>query len=616
MAQTAHTQPARFSDYLKEMKESGAVLAWIWQELVSAEGKRNLVRMLGAMVLSTLLLALQPLLFAQIINRVHDPKLQLLMACVGGLGIVALMQLGAQLLQEVVREKAWNRTIFSMHHRINELFYEKSLGQHADEGATLNYTTIDRGKSRIETIQQMLLFDAGGMIIQIIFSYLLMWIIGWWAGLIATALVLTHVLWSLYLNYHISKETESIEEEFRAQSRQMNERWEKIARVKTSGKTASEHNRLFAWFDEVLGRDLRFWCWFARQAKIRDSVVVVTRILVIAYGAYLVYRGDWQVGTLIPLYAWITDLSLNLGWIGHAERRINQQVPYIKAMRNALMTLPTFKEDQGHVMQNEEPIEVAFKNVSLSYGDQGSDFYPILEDVSFRIRPGEKVALIGPSGAGKTSVMKLLLRYMDPTSGEIWVNGSRLTEVQLGSWMEHVGYIPQQPQVFDGTIRYNLTFGLSEERQATISDEEIWEVMRLLQVDFKDRLTHGLDTLVGKDGMKLSGGQAQRLMIGAAVIKKPIFMVIDEATSSLDSTTELLVQQGLEKILAGPTGALIVAHRLSTVRTMCNRFMVLRPLDQVAEGSSQVEAEASSFEELYERSPTFRRLADDQHITI
>lgn len=609
------TRPIRFSSYLKEMRESGAVLAWIWQELLSREGKALLARMLGAMLLASLLLALQPLVFAQIINHAQGTELRILLTFIGALAALAILQLGAHLLQETLREKAWNRTMLSMHRRINELFYEKSLGQHSEEGTTLNYTTIDRGKSRIETIQQMFLFDTGAMLIQLSFSYLLMWVISWWAGLVATFLIFAHLLWSLYLNYHIARETEPIEQAFRAQSREVNERWEKIVRVKTAGKALSEHERLFSWFDDILKKDCRFWCWLIRQAKLRDSIVHVARVLVIAYGAYLVYVGQWQIGTLVPLYAWMTDLSLNLGWIGHAERRINQQVPYIKAMRSALMSPPSFSEEAGKEMHNEEPIEVSFRDVSLSYGEAG-ERYPILRDVSFVICPGEKVALIGPSGAGKTSIMKLVLRYMDPSSGEIWVNGSRLGDVRLSSWMEHVGYIPQQPQVFDGTIRYNLTFGLSPERQRTITDEEIWEVMRLLQIDFGNRLTHGLDTRVGKDGMKLSGGQAQRLMIGAAVIKRPIFMVIDEATSSLDSTTERLVQRGLEQVLAGPTGALIVAHRLSTVRSMCNRFMVLRPLEEVPHGGSQVEAEARSFEELYAISPTFRRLADDQHVRI
>lgn len=616
MTEPQVTQPSRFSDYLKEMRESGSVLKWIWVELVGAEGKRYMVKMLGVMFVASLLFALQPLVFAQIINQLNAREPSLLITFIIILVALVFLQLGIQMLQEVLRERAWNRTIFSMHSRINELFYEKSLGQHSEEGTTLNYTTIDRGKSRVETIQQMILFDAGAMIVQVLFSFLLLWYIAWWVGLIALLLVTIHITWSFYLNFHIARDTDSIEKEFRAQGRQVHERWEKIVRVKTSGKASSEHTRLYGWFTDVLNADLKFWCWCIRQGKIRNAVIHTIRVSVIAYGAYLVYQGVWQIGTLIPLYAWLSDLSQNLNWIGLAERRINQQVPYIKAMRNALMSPPTFAEDVGARMHNKEPIQVRFDRVNLAYDDSPTERHHILKDVSFTIQPGEKMALIGPSGAGKTSIMKLLLRYMDPSSGEIWVNGSHLTEVQLSSWMEHVGYIPQQPQVFDGTVRYNLTFGLSEERQRTITDEEIWEVMRLLQIDFGARLTHGLDTLVGKDGMKLSGGQAQRLMIGAAVIKKPIFMVIDEATSSLDSSTERLVQEGLEKVLAGPTGALIVAHRLSTVRNMCNRFMVLRPLEEVGEGASQIEALAHSFEELYAVSPTFRRLANDQQVSI
>jgi ABC-type multidrug transport system fused ATPase/permease subunit len=616
MAHETATPPARFGDYLKEMKESVVVLRWIWDELLNKAGKRYLVRMLVAMILSVAFFAIQPLIFAQIINHVRDSRAALLAAFVGIFAISVLMKTIAQYFQEVLREKAWNRTIFSMQERINELFYEKPLGQHSEEGTTLNYTTIDRGKNRIETIQQLLLFDAGAMIIQIIVSYILMWFVSWWVGLLATVLVCMNVVWSLYLNYHISVKTESIEKEFRAQGRQVNERWEKIIRVKTSGKSSSEHKRLFTWLDEILIRDQTFWCWYIKQAKIRDGVGHGVRVLVIGLGAYFVYRHMWQVGTLVPLYSWMTDLSSNLGWVGNAERRINQQVPYIKAMRNALMSPAAFTDDDGIEMHNKEPIKVTFNNVGLAYKDGGLLSDPILQGISFTVQPGEKVALIGASGAGKSTLMKLLLRYMDPTSGEIWVNGSRLTEVKRASWMEHVGYIPQREQVFDGTIRYNLTFGLTDERRASITDDEIWELMRLLQIDFGKRLTHGLDTLVGKDGMKLSGGQAQRLMIGAAVIKDPIFMVIDEATSSLDSQTEKLVQEGLETILDGPIGALIIAHRLSSVRSLCTRFLVLRPLEDVPEGGSQIEADASSFEELYACSPTFRQLADAQHLKI
>lgn len=615
MAHESSTPPARFSEYLKEMKESGVVLSWIWTELLNDEGKRYLVRMTGAMFLATIFFAVQPLLFAQILNYVHANGASMLDLFFIGFASIVFLRITAQYFQETIREKAWNRTIYSLTERINELFHEKTLGQHSEEGATLNYTTIDRGKNRIEGIQQLLLFEAGGMIIQIIISYVLMWYISWWIGLIATAMIVVYVVWSFYLNYHISRVTEPLEKEFRAHNRQVHERWEKVIRVKTSGKATSERNRLAAWFKDLLSRDQAFWCWYAGKSKIRDAVGHLVRIGVIGLAVYFVRHGFWQVGILMPTYIWMTDLTSNLGWVGATERRINQQVPYIKAMRDALMSTPAFLDDAGLEMHNEEPITVSFRNVSLAYKD-GEHADPVLENISFDIHPGEKVALIGASGAGKTSIMKLILRYTDPTAGEIWVNGSRLVDVQLSSWMRHVGYIPQQSQLLDGTIRYNLIFGLSEERQRSITDDEIWKLMRLLKIDFGKRLTHGLDTLVGKDGMKLSGGQQQRLMIGAAIIKDPIFLVVDEATSSLDSWTEKGVQEGLETFLDGPVGALIIAHRLDSVRRMCNRFIVLRPLGEVPEGESQIEAVAHSFEELYPLSPTFRRLADAQNIPI
>jgi ABC-type multidrug transport system fused ATPase/permease subunit len=242
---------------------------------------------------------------------------------------------------------------------------------------------------------------------------------------------------------------------------------------------------------------------------------------------------------------------------------------------------------------------------------------PAIVKINFSIGIGEKVALLGSSGAGKTTVMRKLLRFDDPTAGSILVDGIDLRQISQQSWRKGIGYIPQQAQVFDGSIRYNLTYSLTEKEKAAITDDDLWKLMKLLQIDFEERLTDGINTIVGKNGIKLSGGQAQRLMIGAAVVKKPWLLVVDEATSSLDSTTERKVQEGLASVLSETTtSALIVAHRLSTVRHLCTKFIVLKPVSEVTNGDSQVEAVASSFEELYAISPTFRRLANDQGITV
>jgi len=247
----------------------------------------------------------------------------------------------------------------------------------------------------------------------------------------------------------------------------------------------------------------------------------------------------------------------------------------------------------------------------------GHTDYPALKGINIKIQKGEFVAIMGPSGSGKSTLLNLIGALDRQTSGKVLVDGIDLRKIRQASWRRGIGYIPQQAQVFDGSIRYNLTYRLNAEEQAKITDAELWRLMQLLQIDFKDRLTNGLDTIVGKNGIKLSGGQAQRLMIGAAVIKRPWLLVVDEATSSLDSATEHEVQQGLATVLSGSaTSALIVAHRLSTVRHLCTKFVVLKAANEVQPGESQVEAIANSFEDLYRESPTFCRLADYQGVNI
>lgn len=615
-------------EYLASSRKTVWVFRWVWQRLATTESRIRMRRFAAAVGVGVFLDVAQSQFIGYVITGQSGRKWELLLlGLIGFLGCQAVGKI-VDYVEAMSREWLLGHNHGLLDRRLNELFFEKSLGQHLHESSTLNPANIERGRSEVHKMHDTIMFEGLGSFVSLAFSLLSLWWLSPVAGGIMSAVLAGHMVWMLFLNQRVLAEGSVLDADSRKLNRHRVERWDRIERVGTSAKQAEETAYMSAFFDDILARDRKLWFWFIRQSTLRDAMSLVAVAFIAGYGISRVWNGSWLVGALYPLFDWSLRVKNNIWRIGHIEREFHWSIPSVKAMIEAL-SLPPEVVDRSDAVElaSHEPISVRFERVSHTYpvasrqeldGEgNGKASGPVLRDVSFEIGPGEKVALIGPSGAGKTSVGRLALRYMDPDGGRISVNGHILSDVKLASWLRLVGYIAQQPFVFDGTIRYNLTYALEPETRERITDEELWALMQLLKIDFGERLTEGLETVVGRHGVKLSGGEAQRLMIGAAAIKKPRFMVIDEATSSLDSTTERAVQAGLAEVLREGVGALIVAHRLSTVRYLCDKFVVLRSSDQVRNGDSrQVEAVARSFEELYEISPTFRRLADDQGIVV
>ncbi len=207
---------------------------------------------------------------------------------------------------------------------------------------------------------------------------------------------------------------------------------------------------------------------------------------------------------------------------------------------------------------------VRFERVAFSYGRE-----PVLRDVSLEVKTGEMVAIVGRTGAGKTTMMDLLLRFYDPDGGRITIDGVDLRRIARDSWLDHVAVVTQEPFLFAGSIRENIRYG-----RPAASDAEIEAAARAAHVDeFVAQLPEGFDTQVGEVGVKLSGGQRQRLTIARAILKNPAVLIFDEATSSLDARSERYVQQAIDALLGGRT-VFVIAHRLSTVRN-ADKIVVL-----------------------------------------
>lgn len=603
-------------DYLKHNRETWEVCCWVWKEFISFKAKKWAKVALAALCANIVLQLLFPVSVQYVFNGLLARSLETI--CLGFGSYLICMVCGrfADYWSDHASTAVMIHVRAAKDQRITELLFEKSMGQHFQEGSNLSDANIERGRNCAGTMIEMLLFHGVDITIRLMLSFVLVFCISPVVGFIMALVVAFHLIWSFCLNKEVMKHYTPIERDWRRLNRWRIERWKKIERVKANGNESAELEAMDAFGNRVIDFDLAFWRWYRKMTFVRGTVAQIALVVSMAYGAKLVWNGQWMLGDLYPLFTWAGTIAFNIWQISALERRLNWIVPSISATKEALTMEPdiVWPKDAPAVC-SEEPISVAFENVSYAYPNPGNGL-GVLKNVSFRIAPGEKVALIGSSGAGKTTIIRLLERFADPSQGRIRVNGHDLREINLSSWVRAVGYVPQGEQVFDGTIRENLLYGLPAQTREQISEEEIWGLVDSLQINFGERLTDGLETVVGHNGVKLSGGQAQRLMLGAAAMRRPKFMIIDEGTSHLDSVTEKLVHDGLAKVLSTGVGALIVAHRLSTVRDLCGRFIVLKDASTVNNGDSQVEAVASSFEELYRISPTFRQLADEQKIRM
>lgn len=280
-------------------------------------------------------------------------------------------------------------------------------------------------------------------------------------------------------------------------------------------------------------------------------------LLVLYMGVHEIAAGRLSVGGLVTFSVFLPMLSAPIGRLTGLGSQLAEALTAVERTRELLDQASEDDEDRRVQGVTQPKGEVVFDNVSFAYGD-GPE---VLRGVSFVARPGSVTALVGPSGAGKSTIIGLVSAFYSPCAGQIRLDDIDLTSVKLDDYRRRLGLVLQEPFLFDGTIRDNVRFGAPE-----ATDEAMRAACRAAHVDeFVLRLPDGYDTTVGERGVRLSGGQKQRISIARAILANPRILVLDEATSNLDSESEALIQQGLKVLLDGRT-TFVIAHRLSTIR--------------------------------------------------
>jgi ATP-binding cassette, subfamily B, bacterial MsbA len=371
---------------------------------------------------------------------------------------------------------------------------------------------------------------------------------------------------------------------------------EKVAGIKVVKSFTTEHHEIKKFSDEV---EKSFWLTMrevqvdATQKPLLELIQAVAITLVVWYGAYEVLAGTLTVNNLIAFFVGVGLIATPIATLGKITIAIQRSMSSAERIFEVLDTQPSIADLPNAVEMPEIKGNVEFNNVEFHY-DKAT---PILKGLNLKTRPGEIVAIVGRSGAGKSTFVNLIPRFYDAVSGSVVIDGIDVKKAKLFSLRRQIGIVHQDTILFSGSIKENIAYGNFD-----ATDAQVIAAAKAANIhDFIMTLPEKYSTLVGERGVLLSGGEKQRVSIARAILRDPRILILDEATSSLDTESERLVQDALEHLIKGRT-TFIIAHRLSTVQ-VANRILVFDKGHIIEEGSHR---------ELMNKGGTYKMLYDMQ----
>ena len=450
--------------------------------------------------------------------------------------------------QHAVRELA-NRTFRHLH--------ELSLRFHLERRTGGLNRVIERGVTGVDTIVRMAVLNSIPTAVELLMiSGLVAYYFGWIyvvVVLLTVGLYVAFTFWASERRIAIRRDMNDSDTEAHAKAVDSLLNYET---VKYFGNEDHEARR----FDSSMARyeraAIRTYTSLGVLNTGQAVIFTIGTVICMLLAARDVASGALTIGGFVMINAILMQLYLPLNFMGMVYREIKQGLIDIETMFALLHEPPEIIDRPGAKKLRVKKGEIKFENVSFAYDPERQ----ILKNVSFEVPAGKMVAIVGPSGAGKSTISRILFRFYELTGGRVSIDGQNISDVTQSSLRAAIGMVPQDTVLFNDTILYNIRYGRPE-----ASDAEVREAARLAQIhDFIMTLPQGYDSLVGERGLKLSGGEKQRVAIARTILKSPPILMLDEATSALDSHTEKEIQDALERVARERT-SLVIAHRLSTV---------------------------------------------------
>ena len=472
-------------------------------------------------------------------------------------GVARLFAVAFGELRDAVFAKVAQRAMRTSALKTFEHLHALSLRYHLDRQTGGLSRVIERGVSGVEFLLNFMVFNIVPTILEILLVCGILWaMFDWRFAAVTGGTIFGYIAFSLFVTeWRIKFRREMNERDTEANTKAIDSLLN-FETVKYFGNEAHESRR----YDSAL----KMYERAAIRSKIslamlnigQAGIISIGLVAINAMAALGVIAGTLTVGDFVLVNAYLIQLYMPLNFLGFVYRQIRQSLTDMDAMYGLLKVDREVADAPGAPALGVRGGEIVFDHVNFGYDERR----PILKDVSFTVPPGRTVAIVGPSGAGKSTISRILFRFYDATDGAVRIDDQDIRAVTQASLRAAIGIVPQDTVLFNDTIYYNIAYGRPD-----ASPAEIEEAARMARIhDFVMSTPDGYQTSVGERGLKLSGGEKQRVAIARTILKQPAILLFDEATSALDTHTEQEIQKSLDEVSANRT-TLVIAHRLSTV---------------------------------------------------
>ena len=563
--------------YLKTFK---LLFPFLWPNKRSDLRKRVSLALI-CLILAKVASVYTPLILGRSVDSLTELSLgiNLLMlipiALIISYGVARIASLTFEGMRDALFSKVSQHAIREVTLTIFKHLHSLSLQFHLNRQTGALSKFIDRGTKGIDFLLRYVIFNVVPTFIEIILvSIILLNLYGYFYALITIITITIYVILTFIITQWRVQFRRDMNSADNSVSTKMIDSLLNFETVKYFNNENHEFNRLDV--------SLKKYELAANKSRHSLSLLNIAQIIVIMSGitimlvmtAFGIRSNDISIGGFVVINAYMLQLYQPLNFLGSVYREIQQSLVDMENMFNLLDEKSKVKDSLKQLKINSKT-EIKFSNISFGYDERRT----VIKDISFEVPNGKKVAIVGPTGAGKSTISRLLFRFYDPTNGSIYINDENINSISQHSLRKIIGVVPQDTVLFNDTIHYNISYG-----DPKASEDDIINAAKNADIhDFVISLPDGYETIVGERGLKLSGGEKQRVAIARTFLKNPKILFFDEATSALDSSTEKEIQKNLENMSKDKT-TLIIAHRLSTA-AYADNIIVLDKGSIIEQGS-------------------------------